>query len=62
MSNYDDIDRPFLYDRVCPICGKEFKTDKAMKKYCSAECTIEAQKLAHKRWYRKNFKTHRDDD
>ena len=29
------------YKRVCPICNKEFVTDKPAKKYCSDECKKE---------------------
>lgn len=26
------------YSKICPICGKRFRTDKDLTKYCSREC------------------------
>lgn len=32
------------YNKICPICGKEFKTDYHKVKYCSRECRLEVDR------------------
>lgn len=39
---------------TCPVCGREFKTDKPRQKYCSNECRIQANLEMQKEKYAKN--------
>lgn len=41
---------PYLI-KICPICGKEFKTRKSNKKYCSKECAHKQDIQLSKKFY-----------
>lgn len=56
MGNDWGMKDPFIYTKICPICGKEFKTDRTNRKYCSAECTVKSQRLSHKRYMSRRLK------
>ena len=39
-----------IYKKVCPICGKEFKTIYPNKKSCSKNCLRKYKNEYHKAW------------
>ena len=39
---------------TCPICGKEFETDRPHKKYCSFVCREAGRQVRRMEWMSKN--------
>ena len=43
-----------IFKRNCDICGAEFTTNHKLKRYCSKECSKEAERIRKRKWKPKN--------